>query len=439
MYLVEGSFALLSLIAAAPAQPALPNSSVADAVVLKALCPEDKSCRVLDKVEAGKDRHGRDLTFAGVKVLPKAELSRKRGRPGVAKGGDGDVDEGEGGDAACLPAPYGILHTAADRLVSVEPIVVMFEDGCHKGPRFEGGGETITFDGKIVTHIRDYDDTWDLRWTNTWEIQPRVRWILKESEGFSYDNPGNAIRTTTDRRTGRIKVAWGISDCDEDGKPADNADPEFRYPGRYAYTLLPRLASDDPFVKDWKTAAFPKQGLVVTSEGGDGYLVYGPPGAARDARMRVVALTPGEIVIEVADPKIASGAKSWVADDHLEVWGGDELPQGETQTCVVRDPSQKVPERAASVGTAQQWGIRTSDGSVFRGWGNPSVDPKVERVVLKGMPWGEVVRFRVGFAKAFSSLTVAYSDSDNGKRQKRLISTSRIRLKDPLSLGEIAE
>jgi hypothetical protein len=36
-------------------------------------------------------------------------------------------------------------------------------------------------------------------------------------------------------------------------------------------------------------------------------------------------------------------------------------------------------------------------------------------------------------------VTVAYSDSDNGKRQKRVIATSRIRLKDPLSLGEIGE
>ena len=160
------------------------------------------------------------------------------------------------------------------------------------------------------------------------------------------------------------------------------------------------------------------------------------------ALLSLIAAAPAQPALpnsSVADPNIASGGKSWVASDHLEVWGGDELPQGETQTCVVRDPSQKVPERAASVGTAQQWGIRTIDGMVFRGWGNPSVDPKVERVVLKGTPWGEVVRFRVGFAKAFSSLTVAYSDSDHGKRQKRLIATSRIRLKDPLSLGEIAE
>jgi hypothetical protein len=44
-----------------------------------------------------------------------------------------------------------------------------------------------------------------------------------------------------------------------------------------------------------------------------------------------------------------------------------------------------------------------------------------------------------GLAKGRSSVTVADSDSDNGKRQKRLIATSRIRLKHPLSLREIAD
>ena len=61
------------------------------------------------------------------------------------------------------------------------------------------------------------------------------------------------------------------------------------------------------------------------------------------------------------------------------------------------------------------------------------------------LPWvrikssfGGLATFRIAFAKEPGSLTVAYSDSDKGKRQKRLTATSRILLKDPLSLGVIA-
>jgi hypothetical protein len=70
--------------------------------------------------------------------------------------------------------------------------------------------------------------------------------------------------------------------------------------------------------------------------------------------------------------------------------------------------------------------------------GKPQGDPKVERVELESADWGHVYRFRITFAKDLSSVTVAYSDSDHGKRQLRLVATSDIKLRDAFSLGTLA-
>jgi len=180
---------------------------------------------------------------------------------------------------------------------------------------------------------------------------------------------------------------------------------------------------------------FPKRSLVVTSKGGDGFLVFGKPGTARDPRFRVLALASRVLVVEIADRKLSAAGKTWVNDDHLEVWAGDELPSYYTH-CVQRGPAGNVTAEGKTV-AAQQWGIRTSDGTVFRGWGNPVSDPKVERAELASSDAGTLIRFRITFARDLASVTVAYSDSDDGKRQKRLTATSRIMLKDPLSLGAL--
>ena len=92
---------------------------------------------------------------------------------------------------------------------------------------------------------------------------------------------------------------------------------------------------------------------------------------------------------------------------------------------------------ASPLPSARQWGIRVVDGSIFRGFGNPQDDPQIERVALVQTDWGAVIRFYVRFAKEIGSITVVYSDTDDGRRQKRLIATSRLSRKDPLSLGTI--
>jgi hypothetical protein len=397
------------------------TSTVPDAVVLKALCPKHRSCRVLEKVAAGRDARGNERTFAGVQEQPPTGAKQQ-----VAEGEDTE-------DGPCLRAPYAILHTTGDRVVSLEPIMTLREDSqCSYGAR--GGDESLAFDGKTVTFSMEGGSAWAWSEQRTWEIDPRLRLIKSASHGW-WTLGSNVSSTTVDHRTGRVRQDFNVPDCGPDGAPPDSEDVGGA--GKYVYTEIPQLAADDAFAAQWATAAFPKAALLVTSTGGDGYLVFGKAGGARDARFRVLALSGRVLVVEVADAKLSTGGKSWVSDDHLEVWAGGELPSYYTH-CVQRGPAGQV-NAEGKVVAAQQWGIRTSDATISRGWGNPDVDPQVERMELASSDWGKVIRFRITFARDLASVTVAYSDSDNGKRQKRLTATSRIMLKDPLSLGTLGE
>jgi hypothetical protein len=409
-----------TLLAAEPAKNGAPRSNLPDAAVLKALCPAKTACTVLDKRVAGKAAGGDGLVFAGVEEKPKAK---------------GKQQEPEDGDEPCLPAPYGLLHVQSGRVVSVEPIVTLREGDCSYGVR--GGGETITFDGKTATYTMEGGSNWAWSESKTWELRPSVRQILEDSTGW-WTVSSNRSHTIRDLRRARTTVDWFVPNCDEHGEPSEvNEENDGAKPGdaNYAYLEIPRL--DAAAKLDWKSAAFPTEALVVTSQKNDGFITFGKPGTARDARFRVIALSGRELLVEVADPQISEQAKNWINDDHLELWTGPALIDYYTH-CIVRDPAGQDSEFAKRVGVAQQWGIRTADGTIFRGMGKPQSDPKVERVEVDSLDWGHVVRFRIAFAKDLESVTVVYSDSDHGKRQLRMLATSRIKLRDAFTLGVLA-
>ena len=127
-----------TLFAAEAAKQGPPPSNLADAAVLKALCPAKKTCTVLDKWSAGKDASGNDLVFAGVQVLANGPTKKSE---------EGYDDE------PCLPAPYGLIHVKAGRVLSVEPIETLRVGECSYGAR--GGGESMTFDGKTATYTME--------------------------------------------------------------------------------------------------------------------------------------------------------------------------------------------------------------------------------------------------------------------------------------------
>jgi hypothetical protein len=136
--------------------------------------------------------------------------------------------------------------------------------------------------------------------------------------------------------------------------------------------------------------------------------------------MRVVMSSGGVLFVEIVDDHLVPAAKSWVKADHLELWravGEPYHPSG----CFQPDPN----------GKALQWGIGL-DGRVYKAHGEPAASPTVHAArTEKG------ARFRIVLPDEGKGLTVVYSDSDDGARQKRLIATSNLQFGLPWTIGGV--
>ena len=136
----------------------------------------------------------------------------------------------------------------------------------------------------------------------------------------------------------------------------------------------------------------------------------------------VVRAQSGELFVEVQDDRWTGPSKKWLLDDHLELWLATGL-SGSQKEC--SDP--KAPG-------AKQWGVRVADGAVFPAFGDPTEKLEVERVdVQRGK--AKAVRFKLKLPPSFDAVSVVYSDSDDGKSQKRLIGTSKLKLGVADTLG----
>lgn len=375
--------ALALLLAAVPPAPTL----------TAALCPGAKGpCELVLAHEVGKDAEGRSLVVAG--AVRSAPVS---------------PDQPE-----CFAEPWAVLHLRAGQVELVEPIVTLREESeCSYG--VSGGEESLEANGTRVTYTMTGGSAWGWSVSTTWRVGSRLEREGEERRAFW--KLGLSRKDTSIDRRGVARVAWYAPRCAPgDAEPADGPD--------WRYTEIPLRPADD-----WRAPGATRGGLLVTAAGGDGYVVFGPPGGERDPRMRVVALSGRELLVDVRDDDVVTGSRSWVTDDHLELWTGSrgaDLPH-----CFGPPEGDPLPR-------AQQWGIRLADGKVFPGAGAPRAAPRVERLALEN-DLGPVVRMRVTLPADAAAVTVVYSDSDGGRRQRRLTATSEVRLGDPLSLGVIQQ
>lgn len=390
-----GVLAILMLAAAAESVQALPPS----------VCPgaELARCRFTENHPLGKDRHGDSVALVAFEGPDRS-----------------------GAEAGCPPATYGLLHSRRQRVVSFEPLELLDESCAGDGSVFVAGPNRIV-------HQQRSESNWVYVTTRTWAALPELR-LIETSWLELYKGTGSSQLTTVGKHT---KVSWTMPDCSPAGEL-----PDVRSPGpiEYRYTVIPVAADPGAFRPSWMSARFPGEALVITSAGGDGYVVSGRPGAPSDAQMRVLALSARELVIEIDDDRIVAGNPSWVKEDHLELWVGDTLPRY-SDLCVHRSAEALLPDAVGTpVGRAWQWGIRASDGAVFAAAGHddrPGM-PSVERATIARNGRNAVIRFRIALPAAFGSVTIVYSDTDDGRRQKRLIGTSKVVFGDPLSLGQIS-
>lgn len=169
-------------------------------------------------------------------------------------------------------------------------------------------------------------------------------------------------------------------------------------------------------------------GLRLDGSGTSGYILLGKR-TADTPEVRILMLSDTELLVTVVDDKFVTGTKSWVHDDHLEVWLGAPWSY---ISCNDGEPSAKP----------VQWGIRTADGKAFKGFGKPPMLPLVTGHRIGEIGGQKAASFRIVLPKKigdvnadYRNIAVSYSKSD-GKKQVLLFATSPIKFGDPRTLGD---
>jgi hypothetical protein len=296
-----------------------------------------------------------------------------------------------------------------------------------------GGGEDGMSAGaaaRTITYSREDGSAWRGDETVTVGLEPlrvvetfrRTWWTMGEDEGdrqWNWDTfSGKASESIAFCRSGPGPDA-GFPDEARDAATDDRSE-------RVAAsdeTIVPRVTLPPAFVKEgWSTTALGACAAFV--DGKDrGFTIHGPArGDSADSDMRVVMSSDGALFVEVSDDRWVPSAKSWVKADHLEIWRvGADASSGRGSGCFQPDPNAKM----------LQWGIGLG-GQVYKGHGRPAADPTV-RVARSE----HSARFRIGLSGKETGLTVVYSDSDDGVRQKRLIATSNLTFGRPWTVGSV--
>lgn len=186
---------------------------------------------------------------------------------------------------------------------------------------------------------------------------------------------------------------------------------------------IPRVVLPPAFAKDWKTTSLGACSTQLDATGdAAGFIIHGEKSAATDTSMKVVA--HGNVIYaEVMDDQlVASASGNWIHGDHLELWVSTEPPPSMRVECV--DLREKV--------KSWQWGIDALTGTVHEAYGKPAKKLVAEHVAIEGG-----VRFKITLPADTSAVTVIYSDSDDGKKQERLVATSNFKFAKVHTMGTL--
>jgi hypothetical protein len=328
-----------------------------------------------------------------------------------------DAGEGEEGDA-CVPVESWLVATRAGSFVREQLLVT----NCSRKPPAEWPMEL-----KVMKDIVRYDldgqdvpSTWvGTTWAEIALDPPRL-----VAEGATYWNRMQTCpeETVTTREAGFAEsVTWR--------RPArcDGREDVCTPPDALAYLAVPQVKLPPAYeAGGWRSTELGSCAGVVDGTKGHGFFAFGDSAGVADASMRVVLSDARVLYIEAHDDRFTASDK-WARADHVEIWWA-------------RSPPSYMDGCSGPVGKPTQWGIAVADGAVFLGARGTDVAalPVAERAESGG-----VVRLRVQLPPAgkyeFEGLTVAYSDSDDGKTQKSIVATSKIVFGRLETLGRITK
>jgi len=406
------------------AEAADEDAAAAAARLNGAICKRPRCC-ITRVMPAGVGADGTRYTVVRVDRLP----SRRRCAP-PQTGDEQDVidDEavkanqgGEFDDKQRERYRWDLVAERAGKVRWRQPLEIDYWNDSDFG--MGGGLNEMSADAeeRTITYTEEMGSAWRGDQTVTLGLDPLRIVEIDRRSWWRGGEDENRVRWSWDNFSGQQYSV--IAFCRPDPDPAADGGVDARDDGD-AYSdavIIPQVTLPAAFVKSgWATTAL---GICAAHVDGmdHGYTTHGETRApAGDAEMRVVMASGGVLFVEVIDDKLVPSAKSWVKADHLELWravGEPQHPSG----CFRPDPNAK----------AIQWGVGL-DGRVYKAHGAPAASPTVS--VARS---DRGARFRIALPDEGKGLTVVYSDSDDGVRQKRLIATSNLQFGRPWTVGGV--
>ena len=278
-----------------------------------------------------------------------------------------------------------------------------------------------------------YNDVWI-----TLQLSPLAVLRFSVESGDRMMSYYNSSHRSRDWGDFRFRESWSLVACDEEGDIISYGEGEYDSVDG-AWMAIPTVSLDVDFaVFGWREAELGTCALTIDSSATplgttDGFIIHGHPGTAEDASLRVVAASHRILFVELRDDTWIEGSDSWLFDDHLEIWLGGRLPNPSSD-CLLPGTRPLF-----------QWGISLDGSEVYPAFGDPRLAPEVTAHRPEG---SNVVRLRIVLpempelrndlsGQPFESLTLVYSDSDDGLQQERLIATSRLEYGRWDTLGEL--
>lgn len=390
-----------------------------DAAITRALCearraqPEPPAvCRVAALFDAGRNGAGHTLLVAE-----------------LAETADPDFESAQ---VPCRRYEYDLVRLAGDAVVDSQRLTNVCNDGLGDPGCPEGSVDVAIGQNRFERTWVDYRGCNVGRSHDVLRLSPLAR--LVEERGSELTQQGYSDDESWDwtRPAGRLRERQEVAYAELEPTAEQALVARFGSELTRDGLWIPRFDLGAAYTAGgWKTTELGSCAARITGVAGDGYLLYGDGPGAATAEMRVVSPAAGELVVEVFDDRVVSGARSWLAEDHLELWQAPYVSLGEIAT----DPRVHVPEAA-------QWAVRLVDGKVFPAHGHPRVAPRVERVAATARDGRAVTRLHIVLpdpGSPVSGLTIVFSDSDDGRTQQRLIATSDLDANAPWTLGGVGE
>jgi hypothetical protein len=358
------------------------------------VCRGRNPCRVVKEVLAG----------TGPRVLVTVALS------------DADPDAGDE-DVPCARVESWLVGKQGPLYVREQLLV----EECTRKPAADWPSE-LKVNGDVVRYELDGQDvpsTWvGMTWAEIGLAPPRLI-----ADGASYWNRMQRCpqETVTRREAGFSEnVAWRMAARCSDDSESCTAE------GALAYLAVPRVKLPAAYEGGgWRSTELGSCAAAIDGSKDHGFVAFGKTGGPADASMRVVLSEGRVLYIDLRDDRFTS-SEQWAKADHLEIWGGSSAA---TYMDGCDAPADKP----------TQWGIAVADAAVFVGSRGTHERPlpTAERAESGGVVHLRVQLPPVAPADPLEALTVAYSDSDDGKAQKSIIATSKVVFGRRETLGRI--